>query len=84
MKRRSDRTHDREIRRQLSPWTRRRVAAWGLMGLGIGVAGQHVAAHGGFRPLPLSMGWQDLLTGYPMAILLGVVGAMLLDPRPTR
>lgn len=84
MTRRTDRQHDRQIRRQLSPWTRRRVAAWGLMGLGVGVAAQHVVAHGGFRSLPLSMGWQDILAGYPMAIVLGVVGAMLLDPRPTR
>jgi len=30
--------------------------------------------------VPLSMGWQDILLGYPMALALFVAGAMLADP----
>lgn len=51
------------------------------MGLGVLVAIQHLVAHAGTRPLPIGMGWQDIVVGYPMAILLVVAGAMLLDPR---
>lgn len=62
-------------------WPGRRVASWTLMLLGVAVAAQHLLAHGGFRPVPLSMGWQDVLIGYPMALLLVIGGAVLIDPR---
>lgn len=75
------RSRQKEIDRQLRQWPPRRVASWSLMGLGGLVAVQHLVAHAGTRPLPFSMGWQDLVAGYPMAILLVIVGAMLLDPR---
>ena len=78
------RRRQREVHRQLSPWSPRRVATWSLMGLALLVAGQHVLAHLGWRPLPLSMGWQDILVGYPMAGVLAVAALMLLDPRPRR
>lgn len=68
--------------RQLSNWTKRRVLSWTLFVLAISVAVQHLVAHAGFRPLPLSMGWQDLLLGYPMAAFLAVAGAIALDPNP--
>lgn len=68
--------------RQLSNWTRRRVLSWSLFGLAGIVAVQHLVAHAGFRPLPISMGWQDLLVGYPMAAVLAVAGAIALDPNP--
>lgn len=67
---------------QLRQWPPRRVASWSLMGLGGVVAIQHVIAHAGTRPLPFSMGWQELVAGYPMAMFLVIGGAMLLDPRP--
>jgi len=41
-----------------------------------GVAIQHLVAHAGLGPLPLSMGWQDVLVGYLMVIVV----AMLIDP----
>jgi hypothetical protein len=68
--------------RQLSNWTRRRVLSWSLFVLAGVIAVQHVVAHGGFQPLPLSMGWQDILVGYPMAAVLAVAGAIALDPNP--
>lgn len=71
-----------DVDRQLSNWTKRRVLSWSLFGLAGLVAVQHVLAHGGFRPLPISMGWQDLLLGYPTAIGLAVIGGIMLDPNP--
>ena len=68
--------------RQLSSWTKRRVLSWSLFVLAGFTAVQHLVAHAGFRPLPLSMGWQDLLVGYPMAAVLALAGAIALDPNP--
>lgn len=67
---------------QISNWSKRRVLSWSLFALAGIVVIQHVLAHGGFQPIPISMGWQDLLFGYPMAIILGVAGGMALDPNP--
>lgn len=78
----ADQRRQREIARQLNPWSRRRVAAWSLFVLAVVVAGQHVLAHLGWRPIPLSMGWQDLLLGYPMAGALAVTAAIVAEPRP--
>lgn len=69
-----------KLRSSLS-WPPRRIASWTLMLGGVIVAIQHLLAHGGWQPLPLSMGWQDIFVGYPMAGLLLIAGAMLLDPR---
>lgn len=80
----ADRRRRREIRRQLNPWPPRRIVAWSLFVLAIVIAVQHVLAHGGWRPIPLSMGWQDILIGYPMAGVVAFIGAMLLDPRPAK
>ena len=71
-----------EVDKQLSNWSKRRVLSWSLFGLAGVVAGQHLLAHGGFRPLPLSMGWQDFLVGYPTAFLLVIIGAIMIDPNP--
>lgn len=71
-----------EVEQQLSGWSKRRVLSWSLFSLGLVVAGQHLLAHAGWRPLPVSMGWQDLLVGYPTAGVLALVGLLVLDPRP--
>lgn len=71
-----------DIDRQLRAWPPRRIASWALMLLGVVVAAQHLVAHAGFRPIPISMGAQDLLIGYPTAALLFIAGAVLVDPRP--
>lgn len=71
-----------DVDKQLSNWTKRRVLSWSLFVLAGLVAVQHVLAHAGFRPLPISMGWQDILLGYPTAIGLAVIGGIMLDPNP--
>lgn len=76
------RAKKRSIDKQYSNWSKRRVFSWSLFALAGVVAGQHVLAHGGFRPIPISMGLQDILLGYPTAILLAIVGGMALDPTP--
>ena len=64
------------------PWTRRRLASTTLLTLAAVIAIQHLVAHFGFRPIPIPMGWQDILIGYPMAAVLAMVGAMALEPHP--
>ena len=71
-----------DIDKQLSNWTKRRVLSWSLFGLAGLVAVQHLLAHAGFRPIPVSMGWQDILIGYPTAIVLAIIGAIAIDPNP--
>lgn len=71
-----------DVDRQLSNWTKRRVLSWSLFGLAALVAGQHLLAHAGFRPIPLSMGWQDLLFGYPTAAALAILGGITLETKP--
>jgi hypothetical protein len=71
-----------DVDKQLSNWTKRRVVSWTLFALAGIVAVQHLLAHAGFRPIPISMGWQDLLLGYPMAIVIAVVGGIAMDPNP--
>ncbi|MDN4175790.1 hypothetical protein QWY28_22710 [Nocardioides sp. SOB77] len=72
----------RDIDRQLRAWGRRRLASWTLMGGGILVALQHLVAHAGTQPLPMSMAAQDIFLGYPSALILVLVGALLADPHP--
>ena len=64
------------------PWTRRRVASTSALTLALVIAIQHLVAHFGIRPIPISMGWQDILIGYPTAAVLAIVGAMALEPHP--
>ena len=71
-----------DVDRQLSNWTKRRVLSWSLLSMAGVVAAQHVLAHAGWRPVPLSMGWQDLLIGYPTAIVIAIIGGIALDPNP--
>ena len=73
-----------EINRQLRRWPPRRIAAWALFVLAGVIAAQHVLAHLGFRPLPWSMAWQDLLVGYPTAVVVVIAGAIVLEPRRAR
>ena len=68
----------REIDRQLRVWTPRRILGWTVAGIAVLVAVMHWVAHLGYPVLPLSLGWQDLLLGYPVAALLGVAAALIL------
>ena len=76
----------REMNRQLRVWTPRRIVGWTLAGFAVLMAVVHWVAHIGYRPIPLSMGWQDLLTGYPMAGFLGIAAFIILghSARTTR
>ncbi len=74
----------RDIDRQLNTWTWRRITSWTLFGLALVIVVQHVFAHAGWQPLPFSMGWQDLLVGYPTAGLLAIIGAFMLEARSPR
>lgn len=76
------RAQNSAVDKQLSTWSKRRILSWSLFTLAGIVAIQHVLAHGGFRPIPISMGWQDILLGYPMAIALAIAGGIALDPNP--
>ena len=76
------RAKTRAADQNLSRWTKRRVLSWSLFTLAGIVAIQHLLAHGGFHPIPLSMGWQDLLIGYPTAAVLAIAGGIALDPNP--
>ena len=78
----SRRARRSDVDRQLSNWTKRRVLSWSLFGAAVLVVAQHLVAHAGWRPLPLSMGWQDVIVGYPSAIILAIAGALALDPNP--
>lgn len=68
------------VDRQPATWTRWRVLSWSLFALAGFVATHHLLAHGGFRPIPISIGRQDLLLGYPTVIVLAITGGMALDP----
>ena len=75
------RRKSREINRQLHPWTKRRVAAWILFVIAFVVAVNHIFAHLGDRVVPMGMGTQDLVIGWPMAGLIALAGLMIIDPR---
>lgn len=70
-----------------SKWRRLAHRPWcygSLFMLAAVIVVQHLVAHAGFRPLPLSMGWQDIVVGYPTAVVMGVVALVLWgsDPIP--
>ncbi len=74
-------TMQKQVDRQLRARTWRRTAGWALVSLAIIIGAGHLLAHLGWRPLPLTMGWQDLLVGYPTAALLGIAGLIYLSQR---
>lgn len=71
---------NRRLRRMaLVTWTAR-----GLMALGVVIAGQHLLAHAGYRPIPLSMAAQDLFIGYPVAMVVAVAGLVIWGRNPAK
>ena len=80
---RAARERRRQVNRQLRVWTPRRVAGWVVAVVAMAVALVHWVAHIGYRPIPLTMGAQDLFVGYPAAALLGVVAVIILGQRTT-
>ena len=53
-------------------WTARALMAFGVL-----IAGQHLLAHAGYQPIPMTMGAQDLIVGYPTAALIALVGVLI-------
>lgn len=72
------------LNKELNRAARRLLIGRLLAVLALLIAGQHVLAHAGWQPLPIGMGWQDLLVGYPMAAVLGVVAAIVWGNTPGR
>ncbi len=66
--------------KKMSPeaYRRRRIVGWVLVALAVIIGAQHLGHHLGFYTL-ISEGWDDLVAGYPMALLLGVAGAIVLS-----
>lgn len=63
---------------QYRRWRMRRIAAFSLIAVGIGVVLSHVAVHlGNIEWLPM----QDLLTGYPAGGLLIIIGLIVLGTK---
>jgi hypothetical protein len=56
----------------------RRVAGWSLVGLGVMVGASHWLAHIQVWRFA-SQGVMDVVAGYPMAVALGMVGAIVLS-----
>lgn len=68
----------RETNRALRVWTPHRIGGWAIAAVGIVVGVVHWLAHIGWRPIPLTMGAQDLFLGYPAAGLLAVTALLIL------
>lgn len=75
-------THDdakptpEQLRKAYLRKRRFRVIGWSVMAVGAVVAVQHWLAHlGAFGAQP--PGWIDLAAGYPMAVLLLLIGAVV-------
>lgn len=73
----------REINRQLRAWSPRRIIAWAIIIFAVAMAANHILAHMGESWLPMSLGWQDLLVGYPMAGIIALVGFIILGQMPS-
>lgn len=77
---RAARDFNRRMRRET-------VLTWigrGLIATAAVVILQHLVAHAGYHPVPLSMGNQDLLIGYPTGALLAITGAVIWGRHPHR
>lgn len=64
-------------RRRYRTRRRRRVAAWALFALAAVVAITHILEHAGAFQV-MSPGLEDLLIGYPSAMLVAVAGGIVL------
>ena len=70
---------ERAKRKQLTlrQYQLRRAFGWGLVAFGIGVGVSHWLAHIGLWEFA-SQGVMDLVAGYPMAVLLAILGSIVL------
>ena len=70
--------HAQKKKLTLAGYRRRRILGWSLVSLAIVVGVTHWLEHLGFFSFA-SSGVEDLVAGYPMAMLLGVAGAIVLS-----
>lgn len=71
---------DKQFRRAgQRTWAARLLAA---LALTVGVV--HLLAHAGWQPIPIGMGKQDLLIGYPVAGLVGMAALYIWGSTPSR
>ncbi|MEP6666233.1 MAG: hypothetical protein ABJA81_07290 [Nocardioidaceae bacterium] len=56
----------------------RRITGWSLVSLGIAIGVQHFVRHLGVFTL-ISPGMDDITAGYPVGILLGMAGVIVLS-----
>ncbi|CAN5120876.1 hypothetical protein BH09ACT10_BH09ACT10_00190 [soil metagenome] len=54
--------------------------SFAVVALAVGI--QHLLAHAGWRPIPIGMGKQDLLIGYPTAGLIGLAAVYMWGTTP--
>lgn len=66
-----------DLNRQFKRAGRRMLAARVLAATSVIVAIQHLLAHAGWKPIPIGMGKQDLLIGYPVAGLIGLAAVFV-------
>lgn len=78
--RQTQRAQERAASPQVSPRAdrARRTIGWVLVGLGVVVGVSHWFTHLGAWDFA-SQGIEDLVAGYPMAVLLGIGGAVVLS-----
>lgn len=79
-----DAARQRELERQFRNPQRRTWLAQGLVALALVVAIQHLLAHSGWRPIPISLAKQDLLIGYPTAGLIGLAALFIWGQMPAK
>ena len=66
-------------KKKISPeaYQRRRIPSWSLVALAVVVFVTHLIGHMGFFHFA-SPGVEDLVAGYPTALLLGILGVIVL------
>ncbi len=62
----------------LGQYRRRRALGWGLVWLAVVVGVSHLLTHLGVWGFA-KQGVMDLVAGYPMAVVLGIAGAIVLS-----
>lgn len=74
----SQRTAEQRREITLRQYRFRRVSGWSMVGLAIAIGVSHWLAHIGLWQFA-SSGVMDLTAGYPLAVLLGIGGSIVLS-----
>ena len=73
-----------DLNKQFKHARRRMLVSCALAAVALVVGIQHLVAHAGWRPIPIGMGAQDLLIGYPVAGLIGAAALFVWGSTPSR